>query len=270
MKKIALLLVLFFALSSVGCDSSRIVEQDTTEVVLPAVSEGIDGEVPSEPEEEPANRTEPIEREVLYLRSTVDGLNVRTGPGTTYAILGSLDKDDMVAYVGETDEWYETVYRNRSAYLSKRYADLVPFSPADEKTESLIALGCRYLGTPYVYGATRLHDGRGNLLRGFSDEQFDCSSLMQFLFFYAKDLLLDVTTRTQVKQGDPVPLSEMKRGDLLFFTNSARKNKPGLERIGHVALYLGDDYLLHTAGDHAVIEPLTAARKQNLLFARRL
>ena len=46
----------------------------------------------------------------------------------------------------------------------------------------------------------------------------------------------------------------------MFFTNASRKNNTGIERVGHVAIYLGGNYILHTASDHAVIEPISATR----------
>ena len=296
MKKslIALLVALAFVLSSCGAiasppleaseGSTRTEELSEERPEEPFQTDEPTEEYPEAPTEDPTETPETVflpqpkapettetpKNKVAYLRSNVDGLNVRAGAGTNYAVLGSLDKNDMSVFVGKTGDWYETTYRNQTAYVSAKYVDVVDLDPADEATEKVISLGCLYLGTPYVYGATRLHDGKGNLLPGFSDQRFDCSSFMQYVFYYGKGTLLDVTTRTQVKQGAPVELSEIKRGDLLFFTNAARKNNVGVEKIGHVALYLGDDYILHTASDHAVIEPMSATRKANLLFARRI
>ena len=52
------------------------------------------------------------DKDVLIL-SLVDGLNVRSGRGTAYPSLGTLDKGDMAAYVSYADGWYETVYKVR-------------------------------------------------------------------------------------------------------------------------------------------------------------
>ena len=81
-------------------------------------------------------------------------------------------------------------------------------------------------------------------------------------------MLLDVNTRTQVKQG--VKVSEIKRGDLMFFTNASRYYNTGLERIGHVALYLGGNYILHTASDYAKIEQISSTRWGYYICARRM
>ncbi len=58
--------------------------------------------------------------------------------------------------------------------------------------------------------------------------------------------------------------------DVLFFTNASRYDLTGTERVGHVAIYLGSNYILHTASDHAVIEPISEKRRSYFIEARRL
>ena len=49
------------------------------------------------------------------LVSLADGLNIRTGPGTQYKSVGSINKGDAVALIGgPSDGWYETVYRGKA------------------------------------------------------------------------------------------------------------------------------------------------------------
>lgn len=229
-----------------------------------------------EPEEEEPEEEEPAEEPVIsvqaqYVLSHANGLNVRAGMGTGYASLGQINKGDMVHFVRREGGWYETRYRGRAAYVSAdaAYTSVSFLDKADDRIERVIAQGLELLGVPYVYGATRLHDGKGNFLKGFSANAFDCSSLMQYIFYTGAGILLDVTTRTQVKQGIPVTWQDIERGDLLFYTNAQRYNKTGVERIGHVALYLGNNYILHTASDYAVIEQMSATRQRYFVTARR-
>ena len=126
------------------------------------------------------------------------------------------------------------------------------------------------MGVKYVYGATRYHNGKGVYLSGFSTQAFDCSSLMQYIFKVAADVNLQMTTRTQVVQGVTVKKSGLKRGDLMFFTNAQRKNNTGVERIGHVAMYLGENYILHTASDFAKIEQISSTRWGYFIQAQRM
>ena len=213
----------------------------------------------------------PAVKTATYICVTSDGVNIRSGAGTGYSSRGTAEKSTLYAYSGESDGWLKTEYRGKTSYISGKYCKSVSInSSGNGLIESIIAEGCKLLGTPYIYGATRLHDGRGHMLKGFTTDAFDCSSLMQYIFYKGADKLLDVNTRTQVFQGRTVSKSELKRGDLMFFTNSSRKNLSGVERIGHVALYLGDNYILHTASDYAKIEQITQARWNNFIQAQRI
>ena len=80
---------------------------------------------------------------------------------------------------------------------------------------------------------------------------------------------MDLNTRTQVVQGEKVKEGQLRRGDVMFFTNDSRYNNTGIERVGHVALYLGDNYILHTASDYAVIEEISAKRWSYFIVAKR-
>lgn len=226
---------------------------------------------PEEPQpEEPEEPQLPVKAEYVYVRT--DGLNVRAGAGTSYTSLGTLESDILLKYVGKTGDWYQTYYKNRTAYVSAKnvYTSVTVLDAGETDVENVIEEGLRLLGVPYVYGAVRLHDGKGNFLKGFTVKQFDCSSLMQYIFYRGANKLLDVTTRTQVLQGIEVKRENVRRGDLLFFTNASRYNKKGIERIGHVALYLGGNYILHTASDYAKVEQISAQRWNYFITARRV
>ena len=92
---------------------------------------------------------------------------------------------------------------------------------------------------------------------------------MQYIFYQGAGKLLDVTTRTQIKQGKYVAPSDLQRGDCIFFTNESRQHLSGIERVGHVALYLGNNYILHTASDFARIEKISATRWSYYIETRR-
>jgi cell wall-associated NlpC family hydrolase len=176
----------------------------------------------------------------------------------------------MYAIIGKTGNWYKTYYRNQVAYISTSYAAVLTLEKSKTETvEDVIEEGYKLLGTPYVYGAVRVHNGNGKLLSGFSVQKFDCSSLIQYLFYKGAGKLLNVNTRTQVKQGKYVSPNDLQRGDCIFFTNEERQYNTGIERIGHVALYLGNNYILHTASDYACIEKISAKRWSFYVEARR-
>lgn len=252
--------------------------QEATEE-LPAEFPASPGLYPDElPEEDvprvpdPLPQPLPEEREAVYVSVLVNGLNVRTGAGTDSGTLGQAEKGTLLKCAGKRGNWYETFFRGKTAYVSaeEKYTGTVKLNTGSKKTEKIIEEGVKLLGTPYVYGAARLHDGKGVLLKNFTTAQFDCSSLMQYIFYRGAGILLDVNTRTQIKQGERVAWEDIRRGDLLFFTNASRKDKTGIERVGHVALYLGGNYILHTASDFAKIEQITPLRKSYFIEGRRV
>ena len=175
----------------------------------------------------------------------------------------------MYAIIGKTGNWYKTYYRNKVAYIYAEYASVFTLEQTHENVEKVIEEGYKLLGVPYVYGAVRLHDGKGNMLSGFTTQKFDCSSLIQYIFYKGADKVLQVTTRTQVTQGKYVAREDLQRGDCIYFTNEERQYKTGVEKVGHVALYLGNDYILHTASDYARIEKMSAKRWSFYIEARR-
>ena len=223
----------------------------------------------SSPAPTPPPVVEPVVETVSYARCTGNSVNLRSGAGTSYAVLGSAEKDTMYAITGKTGNWYKTYYRGKTAYISASYVSVFEIEKTDDKTEKVLSEGYKLIGVPYVYGAVRLHDGKGNLLKGFSTQKFDCSSLVQYVFYKGANKNLQVTTRTQVVQGKYVAKSKLQRGDCIYFTNAERQYKTGVERVGHVAIYLGNDYILHTASDYARIEKMTSQRWKYYIEARR-
>lgn len=208
---------------------------------------------------------------VSYISVTTDGVNIRSGAGTGYSARGTAEKSTMYALNDRTDGWYETGYKNNTAYISSKFCEVVEMKASgDERIEEVIKEGTKLLGTAYVYGAVRYHDGNGRKLSGFNVSAFDCSSLMQYIFYTGAHVNLQVNTRTQIYQGKTVTKSGLKRGDLMFFTNASRKNLSGVERVGHVALYLGDNWILHTASDYAKIEQISSTRWSYFIQGQRI
>lgn len=210
------------------------------------------------------------EHERLYVECNGNGVNLRTGAGVGYAVAATAQKGEIYAVVRKTDGWYCVYRRGKQLYFSAKYAKEIRLQTSEnEQIEKVLEEGYALLGTPYVFGAVRLHDGAGYFYKKFTTNAFDCSSLTQYVFYRGAKKYLGVTTRDQVKQGKPVKRSELSRGDCIYFTNASRYYNTGTERVGHVAIYLGDDYILHTSSDYARIEKMTAARKRYYIESRR-
>lgn len=246
------------------------------EISVPEQPEQSPGQQPEEETppktEEPAVPTvKPTVKTAAYVAVNSSGVNIRSGAGTGYAVRGAAEKSTLYALNGQTNGWYKTGYKNKTAYISSNYCSRVEMPASeDERIEAVIAEGTKLLGTAYVFGAIRYHDGAGHLLKNFTTTEFDCSSLMQYIFYMGAHINLQVNTRTQIYQGKTVKKSQLKRGDLMFFTNASRKNNTGVERVGHVALYLGGNWILHTASDYAKIEQISATRWSYFIQGQRI
>ncbi|MCM1296277.1 MAG: C40 family peptidase [Muribaculaceae bacterium] len=270
-KKIITLLTASLAALTLGGCSARAYKEEEEIYTPPVTQTEEEEETPAVALPEITLPEVPAVKEATYIKVTGNGVNIRSGAGADYSKLGTAENNTMYAYCGKSGSWYKTKYKDRTAYISEKYCSLTKMTESgNEKIESVIQSGLRFMGVEYVYGAVRLHDGKGNRLKNFTTQAFDCSSLMQYIFSDGAGALLDVNTRTQIYQGTTVSRANLKRGDLMFFTNASRKNNKGVERVGHVALYLGDNYILHTASDYAKIEQISSARWGYFIQGQRI
>jgi peptidoglycan endopeptidase LytE len=128
------------------------------------------------------------------------------------------------------------------------------------KAKQIIKTGKSFLGIPYVFGAPA---GRTDI--------FDCSSFVQYVYA-VHGIHLPRNSRQQFTVGRRIPISSLKKGDLLFFTTHCRSKKKGIKRIGHVAIYIGNNYILHTSRveKKVAIASLTPYWKTVIIGARRV
>lgn len=190
------------------------------------------------------------ELEVLSLVS----LNVRETPDTSGKVLGTLNKNATVPYISTDNSWHKVLYKNKTAYVSAKsdYSRLKLISEEADVVEKIIEVGMSVLGTPYQFGSTRIIDYNFKRISSFTGNTFDCSAFVQYCFYAGGDIKLYGDSRSMSKQGVTVKMENLKRGDVVFMTSTDRQYNTGIERIGHVAIYLGDNKLLHTYGTGGV------------------
>jgi cell wall-associated NlpC family hydrolase len=90
---------------------------------------------------------------------------------------------------------------------------------------SLVNTAQSYLGVPYLWGGT-------------SAQGFDCSGLTMSVY-RLNGLQLPRNSRDQFEAGTPVPVEELRQGDLLFFATG------GAGSVSHVGLYVGEGTFIH-------------------------
>lgn len=94
---------------------------------------------------------------------------------------------------------------------------------AVSKGNEVVNYASKFLGKPYVYGAT-------------GPNAFDCSGLTQYVY-NKLGVGLSRTTYTQVEEGTKVKRNDLKAGDLIFFNTEGS--------ISHVGIYIGDGEFIH-------------------------
>ena len=121
-------------------------------------------------------------------------------------------------------------------FVDVRYAlnEAIKFTPAEDAANAIMArrneivnYAMQFLGNPYVWGGTSLTNG------------CDCSGFtMQILGKYGVGLPHYSVSQSQM--GTKIDASQMKPGDLIFYSN-----RRGV--INHVSMYIGNGQVIHAA-----------------------
>jgi cell wall-associated NlpC family hydrolase len=131
---------------------------------------------------------------------------------------------------GQTYSNVNTVNLSKGNFLNK---DVVFIKSEKEIIyEKLMSEVIKYLGTPYLYGGT-------------TDRGIDCSAFVQSVYYFAFDIQLPRTSISQSTEGTYVEKDSLEFGDLIFFKTT---RKP----IGHVGIYLGSGYFVHSGRSKGV------------------
>ena len=116
---------------------------------------------------------------------------------------------------------------------------------------SVIAAGSRYLGTPYSWGGGGVHGPSLGFGPGADTVGFDCSSLAQYAWFTAANVVLPRVTDAQAAATRHLPRgAPLRAGDLLFF--HAPGDPPG--SYHHVGIFDGQGNMLHAPRTGKTVE----------------
>lgn len=202
--------------------------------------------------------------EVQVLSATVNAKNlkVRKQPNTNCGVRGMVKKNSVWTIEEELTDWVRITYDNETeSYLSKDYVQVgYTLESALTMTEVKYGRGVtnvgidiaeyavQFVGNPYVYGGTSLTKGA------------DCSGFT-LTIFKKYGVTLTHSARAQSKCGTAVAISDLRPGDLVFYSNETG--------INHVTIYIGNGQVCHAS------EPKTGIKISNLYYrtptcARRL
>jgi peptidoglycan DL-endopeptidase RipB len=133
--------------------------------------------------------------------------------------------------------------------LGRKFLSSLGFGPAPsagvapgrvrgpQAIEYVIRRGASQMGVPYSWGGGKPTGPTTGIDSGANTVGFDCSGFTQFSFA-GVGVLIPKYSGDQYDTGRKVPVSQAKRGDLLFWG-------PGGSQ--HVALYLGGGQVLEAA-----------------------
>jgi len=156
-----------------------------------------------------------------------DSVNVRSGAGTNYDIITRLYYGDTVSILSSSNGWYNVKLSDgTTGWVIERY--VTKGTRALDTSSRVLASARRYLGVSYVYG-------------GSSPSGFDCSGFVQYVFNQCGISLLRVAA-DQATQGVKVSMSDLQRGDLVFFDTDGGHNY-----INHVGIYIGNGEFIHAS-----------------------
>ncbi|MEL6720883.1 MAG: C40 family peptidase [Bacteroidota bacterium] len=161
-----------------------------------------------------------------------------SAPDSSSMRVSDLITGNILALEGEEKNYYKVRYPDdRTAYILKSetiaYGDWLAQNPTGE---SILSTAQQHLGRPYLWGGT---SGKG----------MDCSGFTKTVF-YNNGLMLPRDASQQVHVGVELKYDttwqNLLPGDFLFFGRKATSEQK--ERITHVAIYMGNGKIIHSAG----------------------
>ncbi|MBP3338116.1 MAG: SH3 domain-containing protein [Lachnospiraceae bacterium] len=186
---------------------------------------------------------------------TTDVLNVREQPNTNCDVDTQVSNGELLEIVeDEVDGWYKININNLVGYVSAEFVEKRNILPtaievkevivtkpnvnvpsidtsqlSDEVSQTavdLINYAMQFLGNPYVSGGNSLTNGT------------DCSGFTKLIFaHFGYDL--PRSSGDYLYVGTQIPLNKIKPGDLLLYKYGSR--------IGHVAIYIGNNQIIHAS-----------------------
>ncbi|CAM3226676.1 C40 family peptidase [Brevibacillus invocatus] len=170
-------------------------------------------------------------------RVVADVLHVRNTPSLEGEIVGKLYYGSRVELIEPGAEWTKIRYEQEESYVASEFLKGMERRSNDSKDDDLSVkkldeleeIVQPLLKVPYVLGGTTTNG-------------FDCSGFTSYVFAQM-GVTLPRTSDEQFLGGEVVDLEDAKPGDLLFY-DALNKG-----RVSHVAIYLGDDMIVHANGD---------------------
>lgn len=208
--------------------------------------------------------------ELGYGVVTGSGVNLRSGPDTSYNRVATASQGEKCYIIGVNNGWYKVLYNNQTCYIRSDFLSLteVPYenqastsqpkyfrqgkaigtvptgstSLSSSVTSSyngtatgaeILSKAQSYLGTPYVYG-------------GASPSGFDCSGFVYYVYG-TFGISVGRTPAAQASAGSQVDKASLQVGDIVLFAGT------GGSGITHAGIYAGNGQFIHSPNSRSTV-----------------
>lgn len=168
-------------------------------------------------------------------------LNIRSGAGTDYSIVGKSNYGEVVDILEKSNGWYKVKLSNgvvgwgSSQYIvetnqpSSGNNDVQKPPPSPSNRDAVVNLAHELLGKSYSWGAE-------------GPDSFDCSGFTKYVYSKAEGKNIPRVSRDQAKYGVEVSKGNFAPGDLVYFDTDS----DGV--VNHIGIYVGGNEFIHASG----------------------
>ncbi|MBO5034366.1 MAG: C40 family peptidase [Oscillospiraceae bacterium] len=179
-------------------------------------------------------------------------VNLRTGPGTDFTVVGRASKNESCQVLGISSGWYKVLWREKTCYIRSDYLTLGQAAPEDaESDQSPAGSGTVAASTEVVTGDGILEEAKKYLgVRyvngGASPSGFDCSGFVYYVLRQCGHAPSRILSE-MVKRGTEVEKDALEVGDVVFFANTYGRG------ISHVGIFSGGGQFIHAPNSRSTV-----------------
>lgn len=208
--------------------------------------------------------------ELGYGVVTGSGVNLRSGPDTSYNRVATASQGEKCYIIGVNNGWYKVLYNNQTCYIRSDFLSLteVPYENQASTSQpkyfrqgkaigtvptgstslsssvtfsyngtatgaEILSKAQSYLGSPYVYG-------------GASPSGFDCSGFVYYVYG-TFGISVGRTPAAQASAGTQVDKASLQVGDIVLFAGT------GGSGITHAGIYAGNGQFIHSPNSRSTV-----------------